>query len=96
MASNGQDFPHNFDARMTRMEAHLAALVDAMQTYHEKSMEEMRVMRETYREQHTQFLDEVRELLALQKEHRIDIMALFQVGKEHRGRIEDLEGKKDQ
>lgn len=80
---------------MTRMEAHLAALVDAMQTYHEKSMEEMRVMRETYREQHTQFLDEVRELLALQKEHRIDIMALFQVGKEHRGRIENLEGKKD-
>ena len=93
MASNGQDFPHGFDARMSRMEAHLAALVDALQTYHERTMEEMRVMRETYREQHRDFLEEVRELLALQKEHRIDIMALFQVGKEHRGRIENLENK---
>jgi hypothetical protein len=78
---NGDGYTYNWERRMDRMEAaHLAV------------MEELRTMRDMWREQHIQYMEEIRELINLQKEHRIDIMALFEVNKQTRQRLEKLEG----
>lgn len=68
---------------MDRMEAFLQSMVTAMQEYFRLSTI-----------QHEQTADEIRDLIVLQKEHRIDIMALFQVNKEQRLRLEKLEDEK--
>jgi hypothetical protein len=58
---------------------------------HERTMAEMAEIRahdtafvKTLREQHTVFTEEVRDLITLQKERRIDIMALFAANKQLR------------
>ena len=58
---------------------------------HERAMAEMAEIRahltafvKTLREQHAVFTDEVRDLITLQKEQRVDIMALFAGNKQLR------------
>jgi hypothetical protein len=44
---------------------------------HKETMSEMAAFVKTLREQHAVFTDEIRDLITLQKEQRIDIMVLF-------------------
>ncbi|MBV9034172.1 MAG: hypothetical protein JO182_06730 [Acidobacteriaceae bacterium] len=56
----------------------------------QRHTETIRVIREA----HALFMEEVRELIILQKEHRIDIMALFHSQKNVKERLDNLEGSK--
>lgn len=98
MSENG--YPQNFEQRMERMEAFLQATVAAMHEYfkesaaeHQRVMEEIGAHHAAHMAEIQASRDEVRDLLTLQRERRFDIMALFAIEKEHRGRIEKLEGK---
>jgi hypothetical protein len=84
MADNGHNYPHSFEQRMDRMEAFLQSMVDAFQKQHEQTMEVIHGQHES-----------IRELIDLQKEHRIDIMALFSSQKDVKQRLDDLEKGKE-
>jgi hypothetical protein len=101
---NGDGYAHNFNARMDRMNDFLQSMTESFLEHHRVAMEEIKAMREAnreqhtltmdeMREQHTQTMDEIRELLTLQREHRVDIMALFEFNKDAQKRLTDLEPK---
>lgn len=77
MDNGSEDFHANSMRRLDRMEAVIHSMIDAMQEQskvwtkqHEENMAEIRESRA-----------EIQELITLQKEHRIDIMALFEGSK---------------
>lgn len=86
MANNGsEDFHSNSMRRMDRLEGVIHSMLDLIQVKaeadtkrHEQVMQEISASRE-----------EVRDLIALQREHRIDIMALFQGNDNLRKMFED-------
>lgn len=90
-APNGDGYAYNFDKRLDKMKDIIVTMIDLVHVQHKAFMEELQQNRSDARQLHLDIMAEMRELLELQREHRIDIMALFQVGKEHRGRIEKLE-----
>jgi hypothetical protein len=84
---NGDGAPHSFDRQLDRINDTLANLTAVMAVQrelagHHHALAEKR---------HELVMEEIRELLILQREHRIDIMALFLASKETRERSERLE-----
>ena len=88
---NGDGYAYNFDKRLDAMRDVLQTLGDVMLHNHQQIMEQQRGMLDIIRESR----GEIRDLLELQREHRIDIMALFMISKETRKRLEELDGKTD-
>jgi hypothetical protein len=79
------------DREHQQVMAEITAQAQEFTLQHERAMAELAEIRaqqaafvKTLREQHTVFTYEVRDLIILQKEHRIDIMALFAGNKELR------------
>ena len=79
---NGDGSPGNIDRRLDRMDDVIAGMIDAVQVTHKTVMEEMAAHRHIRRK----LLDiiqqsrgEIQDLIRLQREHRIDIMALVEI-----------------
>ena len=58
-----------------------------------QSMDQISQIVQLMKAQHEEHLIEIRELITLQKEHRIDIMALFESQKSVKKRMNDIESK---
>jgi replicative DNA helicase len=89
---NGDSFPSGkFERRMDQINDFLQSMVAAMQEYHRlNTIQHEQIMTEIHTD-HAHFMEEMRELRDLQKEQRIDIMALFQLSKETRQRLDKAE-----
>lgn len=90
-ATNGDGYTHSFERRFDRMDATIAAIIESISLMRERAELE----HELAAKRHAFAMEELREMRDLQREHRIDIMALFEVGKEHRKRLEQLEEGKE-
>ena len=78
--TNGDGSAFNFDRKLDRINDTLASMVGLM---HE-SMQSMQSYMQLTREQHQLFMEEVHSLMELQREQRVDIMALFEGNKQLR------------
>lgn len=85
---NGDGYGYNFDRRLDRINDTIVSLVSSLTQMREFMQESHKLA--TAR--HDQTMEEIRELITLQREHRIDIMALFEVNKQTRQRLEKREG----
>jgi hypothetical protein len=70
---NGDGQTYSFERRMDRMEAFLQSLLAAEEHYHALLKERHELVMKQIAATH----EEIRDLIILQKEQRIDIMALF-------------------
>ena len=84
--TNGDGSPHSFDRKLDRINDTLASLTASLVAQRELSQHH----HELAERRHELVMLEIRELLELQREQRIDIMALFQASKETRERLEHL------
>lgn len=78
--TTGEGYTRNFDRRLDRMNDFLQSLTDSMLLQHRLATERHELVMEEIAAQR----GEISELLALQREHRIDIMALFELSKRAR------------
>ncbi len=81
---NGDGYAYNFDRRLDRINDAIQSLLDAY-------VEDRRLFHDTMVEmnkRHIETMEEIRELILLQREQRIDIMALFSSTRENRERLE--------
>lgn len=88
---NGDGYANNIDRRLDRMSDVITGMIDAMQITHKAVMEELAEYRSIQRnmlEIISESRGEIQDLLLLQREHRIDIMAPFMASKETRARLE--------
>lgn len=92
--ANGSTGETQNNRRLDKMQDVIQSMITLV---HEESKLSTQRHTETIRvihEAHALFMEEVRELIILQKEHRIDIMALFHSQKNVKERLDDLEGNK--
>ncbi len=84
---NGDGDAYNFDRRMDRINDTIVSLTESMVMMRDFMLDSHKLA--TAR--HEQVMEEIRELLGLQREHRIDIMALFEVSRRTKERLDKLE-----
>ena len=81
---NGDGYAYKFDRRLERIN-------DAIQSLSGAYVKDRRLVRDTMVEMHSRHIETmegIRELLLLQREQRIDIMALFSSTRENRDGLE--------
>jgi len=82
--TNGDGSPFSFDRKLDRINDSLANLTAGLNAMRETLLLEM----QTSKARHELVMEEIRGLMDLQKEHRIDIMALFESARKTRERLD--------
>lgn len=88
---NGDGYAHNFDRRLDRINDTITSLTAAMGEMQRSMFQHHKQMLEQHRlfiEQHQLFMDEMRELRDMQQAQHIDIMALFELNKRTKQRLD--------
>ncbi len=88
--TNGDGSAFNFDRKLDRINDTLASLTAAMEIQREQMSPQRQLADHPFslsEKRHDLVMEEIRELLALQREQRIDIMALFEGNKQIRNML---------
>jgi len=90
--SNGSSGENQNSRRLDEMQAVIQSMIHLVHEQMKASTQQTQEVLHVVRESHLMFMEEVRELITLQKEQRIDIAALFQAQKNVKERLDKIEG----